>query len=118
MEPFYEQIKDILLTKKAEMLSALRAEDEEFAQAINYKDTADPGDVASGDVDMQMIDLRRGQSSLALTKIEAALARLENGTYGICAKCGLMVDKERLLAVPEAALCINCQAKSEKMRQP
>ncbi|MCL2519487.1 MAG: TraR/DksA family transcriptional regulator [Spirochaetaceae bacterium] len=116
MELFYEQIKKILLTQREETLNALRAEDQEFTEAINSKDTSDPGDVASGDVDMQMIDLRRGQSSLALAKIEAALARLENGNYGICAKCGTMVDKERLLAVPEAALCINCQAKAERGR--
>jgi len=117
METFYAEVKEVLLNKKAEILNSLRAEDAEFAEAINYKDSSDPGDVASGDTDMQLIDLRRGQSNLGLVKVEAALARLENGNYGICAKCGQMIDKERLLAVPEAALCITCQAKAEKSRQ-
>nr|WP_281351850.1 TraR/DksA C4-type zinc finger protein [Entomospira entomophilus] len=34
---------------------------------------------------------------------------MENGTYGVCVKCGKMIDKARLEALPEASMCIDCQ---------
>lgn len=40
--------------------------------------------------------------------IRAALDRIDNGTYGICAKCGDPISKERLDAVPHAPLCRDC----------
>jgi DnaK suppressor protein len=42
-----------------------------------------------------------------LAKIESALQRLEDGTYGTCAICGRPIDEERLQAVPYAKLCID-----------
>ncbi len=42
-----------------------------------------------------------------LTEIEAALARIEDGTYGRCTACGRQISTERLEAVPYATLCID-----------
>lgn len=42
--------------------------------------------------------------------IDAALERMDNGTYGQCARCGEMIAPERLEALPYARYCINCQA--------
>ena len=42
-----------------------------------------------------------------LVEIDAALERIENGTYGICAVCGRPIGEERLEAVPYAKLCID-----------
>jgi RNA polymerase-binding transcription factor DksA len=41
-----------------------------------------------------------------LLEIEAALARIDDGTYGLCTRCGRPIDAERLEAVPYATLCI------------
>jgi DnaK suppressor protein len=41
-----------------------------------------------------------------LDEIEAALARIDDGTYGLCTRCGRPIDPERLEAVPYATLCI------------
>jgi RNA polymerase-binding protein DksA len=41
-----------------------------------------------------------------LGKIEKALARMENGTFGICERCGKPIEKARLKALPYANLCI------------
>ncbi|HMB46794.1 MAG TPA: TraR/DksA family transcriptional regulator [Afifellaceae bacterium] len=50
-----------------------------------------------------------GNAGLAEIKmIQAALARIENGTYGICVACGEPVSEERLDAVPHAPRCRNC----------
>ena len=50
-----------------------------------------------------------GQSGLdELRNIEAALVRLEEGNYGVCASCGEAISPERLDAVPTTPLCRNC----------
>ncbi len=51
----------------------------------------------------------RDRSSAQLAEIEAAIARLDDGTYGICVRCGGTVAPERLDALPWAAHCIGCQ---------
>lgn len=51
-----------------------------------------------------------------LTQVDAALQRLEEGTYGICARCENEIAAERLEALPYATFCITCQAESERQR--
>ena len=54
-----------------------------------------------------------GEAGLAeLKAIEAALARIDNGTYGRCARCGRPMAEKRLDAVPHAALCMECIAEN------
>ena len=43
-----------------------------------------------------------------LTDVEAALAKLETGTYGVCEGCGERINPARLEAMPAARLCIDC----------
>ncbi len=53
-----------------------------------------------------------GQSGLdELRSIEAALTRIHDGTYGVCASCGEQISQERLDAVPTTPLCRNCVPK-------
>lgn len=44
-----------------------------------------------------------------LTLVDGALARLHDGTYGACIRCGRPIPPERLEALPWAAHCIDCQ---------
>ncbi|HLI14894.1 MAG TPA: TraR/DksA C4-type zinc finger protein [Acidimicrobiales bacterium] len=44
----------------------------------------------------------------ALEDVDAALARIENGTYGICERCGKPIDPARLEAMPTVRTCIEC----------
>jgi DnaK suppressor protein len=55
----------------------------------------------------------RGQ----LAEVRSALARLEQGTYGVCTDCGKGVPEGRLEAKPEAARCVNCQGKRDRSRR-
>lgn len=50
-------------------------------------------------------------ASEALAEIEAALARLDDGTYGLCVDCAEQISPERLEALPAAARCMDCQAR-------
>ncbi len=49
-----------------------------------------------------------------LAGIEHALRKFEKGTYGLCDNCGQPIDPDRLEALPQANLCVNCKAKDAK----
>jgi RNA polymerase-binding protein DksA len=49
----------------------------------------------------------------ALEHVEAAIARIEDGTYGRCDACGARIAKPRLQAIPYAAHCVRCAAEQE-----
>jgi len=48
---------------------------------------------------------------LKLKDVNMALEKIENGTYGVCEKCGKKIGEERLLACPEAKTCLKCNEK-------
>ena len=70
------------------------------------------------DSEEQAIDLENLEALEALEKtevqeirrIEAALQRIAEGTYGICDECGADIDPKRLKALPTASKCISCAA--------
>ncbi len=45
-----------------------------------------------------------------MAKVEHALEKIEKGTYGLCDKCGKPIDPQRLEALPQASVCVNCKA--------
>lgn len=49
-----------------------------------------------------------------LIQIRKALTRIKIGKYGICEKCGKMIDTDRLTVFPEATVCVNCEKKRER----
>lgn len=48
------------------------------------------------------------EAQASIQHIRAALARIEAGTYGMCARCGEAINPARLEAVPEAVVCVSC----------
>jgi RNA polymerase-binding transcription factor DksA len=50
----------------------------------------------------------------ALEKVDRALARMDDGNYGVCEHCGLAIDAARLTALPYATLCVACQTQAER----
>lgn len=77
-----------------------------------------PGDhLADNATETFMRELDEGLEENAehlLAEIEAALERIENGTYGICVVCGRPIGEERLEAVPWARYCIDDARKQER----
>jgi DnaK suppressor protein len=51
----------------------------------------------------------RDRNAAQLAEIEAAIGRLDDGTYGMCVRCGRAIAPDRLDALPWAAHCIECQ---------
>jgi RNA polymerase-binding transcription factor DksA len=91
----------------------LRAEAEQLAA------DREPGDVQfdeeSGQGDTMNVERERdlalsAQALAAVEDIDKALAKIDAGTYGICERCGQPIPKERLRALPYAALCVACKS--------
>lgn len=59
----------------------------------------------------------RDNAHILLQEVEAALAKIESGNYGICDTCGKAISLERLEALPSAAMCIECQHAADDARQ-
>lgn len=50
------------------------------------------------------------QARAAVEDIDLALAKIVNGTYGTCERCGQPIPKARLKALPQARLCVACKS--------
>lgn len=77
----------------------------------NYRDhIADQGSATfARELDMTL----EVQARESLAQVERALQRVEEGTYGVCARCGATIPQERLEAMPEAELCLTCKEREE-----
>jgi DnaK suppressor protein len=71
-------------------------------------------------VDMSLLDVNRElafrlgeRESQMVADIDQALMRMDEGTYGVCARCGKPIDERRLEALPTARYDATCQAEIE-----
>jgi DnaK suppressor protein len=76
----------------------------------------DMADVGTDAFEQELTLNLLGNEKEVLEQIDAALVRIEDGTYGRCEECGHGIPKARLEAIPYAALCIKCAAKEEQQR--
>lgn len=61
-------------------------------------------------MEWQRIDALRRATLIERAQLDAALARVEEGTYGICTRCGRRIPAGRLQARPAASMCVDCAA--------
>jgi RNA polymerase-binding protein DksA len=95
-----------LIGRRNELLNRLRR----IESDLDTAGSRDDDDRAIEREDEEVLESLGEAGLTELKAIEAALARIENGKYGYCAKCGRPMSKERLDAVPHAALCMECIA--------
>ena len=96
----------ILLEERSRLLAELEDIAIRAPEPMTYGSQA----AAASQVFEQQRDLAlREHTRTAVAAVEAALARLDAGTYGVCTACGRAIRPERLEALPTAALCIECQ---------
>jgi RNA polymerase-binding protein DksA len=74
-------------------------------------DQADMG-ATSFERDHELTVLSNERDKLA--QIDRALARIDDGTYGVCESCGNPIGKMRLMAFPRATLCLTCKQREER----
>jgi len=69
-------------------------------------------DVAEDSVEADVEILHTTRS--ILDEVNAALARLDEGTFGVCVECGTTISEERLNAIPYTAYCVRCARSAEQ----
>ena len=103
--------KKLLMAHRQELL----AEAERTVAGMNNtaESFADPTDRASLESDRNATLRIRDRERKLLAKIDLALERIGDGTYGVCEECGDPISADRLRARPVTTLCINCKAEQE-----
>jgi len=101
---------------RAEIAGQLRTQDDPRLVGLRNR-LEDTDDWAAADA-MAHQDIALVSRDLAeLAEVEAALARLADGSYGECADCGMTIPSARLLAYPTARRCVTCQEAAEAARR-
>jgi DnaK suppressor protein len=106
----FQQIRKKLEEERLHLFRSLQGQD----SSLESLESPDMLDIATF---LEFYEVRSSLDELNKKKIERinqALARLENGTYGTCLNCGEAISAERLEALPYAELCINCQSNKER----
>jgi len=77
----------------------------------------DPTDRASLESDRNFTLRIRDRERKLIVKIKEALERIEDGTYGVCDRCGGDISEKRLMARPVTTCCIECKKKEEAIEK-
>lgn len=95
-------------------------EEDPFADPNRVSNNASPDADAEEQFGHMKNAAIRNQLQRQLIQIRKALTRVKIGKYGICEKCGHMIDTDRLMIYPEATICLSCLKKEEekKKKQP
>ena len=75
---------------------------------------ADPTDRASMETDRNFLLRIRDRERKLIIKIDRALERIDDGSFGLCNECGENIETKRLDARPVATLCIECKTNQEE----
>ena len=81
---------------------------------INKDEMLDEVDMAMNDIEQGMKMRLGNRESLYFRKVEEALLRMKEGTYGLCLECSGQINLKRLEARPTAELCIDCKEAAER----
>ena len=102
-----EEKRKAVLERAREMLAVEN-------MALDTNDLPDEMDLASSEY-LQSFEFRlRGREKSLLSKLDLALKKIDDGTFGICEICEEPIGKKRLEARPETTLCIKCKEDQER----
>jgi DnaK suppressor protein len=106
-----QEIKKKLIAQKKALL-------DEAEEALNKLPGQtvfpDLGDQATAETERSFMLRLRGRERRLLKKIDEAVERIEQGTFGICDRCGNEIDVRRLEARPVTTMCIECKIQQEE----
>jgi len=108
-----EKFKKMLVLERDTILKKARKTLDEEA-VFDTDDLPDDMDKASTEYTQSLAFRLRDREKFLLSKIEKAIARIENDEFGICESCGEEISIKRLEARPVTTLCIKCKEEQEK----
>ena len=109
----YEKFKQILHERKQHL-------QQQGNETVSHEVTkvrehlVEYADIATQESDRAFQMRIRDRERKLIKKIDQALERLEDGTFGLCERCGEEISLERLTARPVTTYCINCKTKLEE----
>ena len=111
---FVAKIKQRLLKQKTELMEQV---DDSSRQGTTTDDDTNTRFPQYGiSQDDNALEVSNYQDSISvqhglnaeLAQIDLAIAKIEQGAYGVCSNCGQDIPKERLMVFPAATLCVSC----------
>jgi len=107
-----KKFKKLFEEQRKSLLFSDRVVREDFS--VNSDDRFDELDQATSDIEQSMRMRLRNREALYLKKLDEALKRIDEGTFGDCDECGEEIGHNRLLARPTATLCVHCKEEQER----
>lgn len=104
------ELRSALLAKKSELAARL----ERISANLKRGFAADSKEMAKELEDSAVVDALGNEARGEMSKISAALERMDEGRYGVCADCGEPIDLQRVRAYPYALECIDCATDGER----
>jgi DnaK suppressor protein len=115
-----EHFRGLLLEERQRVVAALQNLHDDHAGTLSDEAGEESAydnhlaDTATDTYDRELDYTLEENSENVLAEIDAALKRIDDGTYGICTNRGEQIPVERLEALPWATLCIDCQRERER----
>lgn len=117
----HEEIRRLLLKERLRLEQEVEILEDGLGESLEESSEESIYDqhmaeMASATLDREMDLTLEENAEGALARIDHALAKLDEGSYGVCDSCKGRIGADRLRAVPSAALCIDCKRREERQR--
>jgi DnaK suppressor protein len=106
-----KEARKVLETKRRELLTGSSDREE-----ILIENAAEDFDRLQQQMNREVAIRNLDRESKLLKEVQAALNRVDEGTYGVCLRCEEEIPEKRMKAVPWAAYCVPCQEAIERQR--
>jgi len=109
----YEEVRSHLVA----MLEELNLRLSRITDNVRHSEVPlekDFAEMATQNVNNEVMDYLGNSARAEIEMINQAIARIDNGQYGICQVCDEPISKERLAALPYSNMCIKCASKAER----
>ncbi len=106
------KFKNILLAERERLLHNSKASIKNDLN-ISTDDLPDEADLAASEINQSLTFELRNRERMMISKINTALQRIQDGTFGECEFCEEQIEKRRLEARPFSTLCVSCQEMHE-----
>jgi DnaK suppressor protein len=114
----YNELRKMLEDRRRELVNEVQGRMRDVrADGNKDRDVLDQGESSEVDIQEDIEFALIQMKSETLNKIDAALRRLEDGTYGDCFECGDEISEARLRALPFAVRCKDCEEARETAEQ-
>jgi DnaK suppressor protein len=109
----YEEVRQTLCA----MLEELNLRLDRITNNVRHSDVPlekDFAEMATQNENNEVMDYLGNSAKTEIAMIKQAIARIDNGQYGMCQVCDEPISKERLEALPYSSMCIKCASKAER----